>query len=75
MPIRPEDQPWYRQWHEALERVIAAQMARDATKPGTPEREVAERECDASLAALANDVIVLGGGISNINSLYDELPN
>jgi hypothetical protein len=50
-------------------------MARDATKPGTPEREVAERECDASLAALANDVIVLGGGISNINSLYDELPN
>src|ERR1700733_2926206 len=27
-----------------------------------------------SLAALANDVIVLGGGISNINSLYDELP-
>jgi fructokinase len=26
------------------------------------------------LVALANDVIVLGGGISNISSLYDELP-
>jgi hypothetical protein len=51
MAIRPEDQPWYSQWHEALERVIAAQMARDATKPGTPEREVAERECDAAYAA------------------------
>ena len=31
-------------------------------------------ELARSLAALANDVIVLGGGISNINSLYDELP-
>ena len=51
MAIRPEDQPWYSQWHEALERVIAAQMARDATKPGTPEREIAERECDAAYAA------------------------
>ena len=51
MAIRPEDQPWYSQWHEALERVIAAQMAWDATKPGTSEREVAEGECDAAYAA------------------------
>ena len=51
MPTRVEDQPWwYHQWHEALERVIAAQMGRDSTKPGTPEREAADREYDAALA-------------------------
>ena len=31
-------------WKEAAERVVAAQMARDGTKPGTPEREAADRE-------------------------------
>jgi hypothetical protein len=46
-----EDQPWYREWHEMLERVIAAQMARDSTKPDTAEREVADREYQAALAA------------------------
>jgi hypothetical protein len=29
MPTRPEDQPWYARWREALDRVIAAQMARE----------------------------------------------
>jgi hypothetical protein len=38
MPKRFEDKPWYHQWREALDRVIAAQMARDGTKADTPER-------------------------------------
>jgi hypothetical protein len=45
---RFEDQPWYREWRETLERVIAAQMKRDSTKHGTPEREAADREYDAA---------------------------
>jgi hypothetical protein len=47
---KAEDQPWYAEWHQALERVIAAQMARDSTHPSTPEREIAEREYQAALA-------------------------
>jgi hypothetical protein len=46
-----EDQPWYEEWRAALERVIAASMARDATLVGTPERRAAEQECDAAMAA------------------------
>jgi hypothetical protein len=46
-----EDQPWHREWREALERVIAAQMTRDATKAGTPERQTADRECEAAMSA------------------------
>jgi hypothetical protein len=46
-----EDQPWYRPWREALDRVIAAQMERDRTNAGTPEPEAAEREHDAALVA------------------------
>jgi hypothetical protein len=59
MPETFEDQPWYREWREALERVIAAQMARDATKPVTPEREIADREYEAAFAvfrSIANQV-------------------
>jgi hypothetical protein len=59
MPERFEDQPWYREWREALERVISSSMARDRTVAGTPEREAAQRECDAALAAfrkIANKV-------------------
>jgi hypothetical protein len=51
MPERFEDQPWYREWHEALEGVIATSMARDRTVAGTPEREAAQRECDSAMAA------------------------
>ena len=51
MPERFEDQPWYREWREALERIIAASMARDRTMVGTPEREAAQRECDSAMAA------------------------
>lgn len=51
MPERFEDQAWYSQWREALERVIAGSMARDRTRVGTPEREAAQKECDAALAA------------------------
>jgi hypothetical protein len=50
---RVEDEPWYQQWREALNRVIAAQMARDASRPGTPEREAAERAYDAAFAAFS----------------------
>jgi len=49
MPTKLEDQPWYREWHETLERVIAAQMARDSTKADTSERE-ADREYQSALA-------------------------
>ena len=37
-------------WKEAAERVVAAQMARDGTKPGTPEREAVDRESEVALA-------------------------
>jgi hypothetical protein len=50
VPTKAEDQPWYAEWHQALERVISAQMARDSTQAGTPQREIAEREYQAALA-------------------------
>jgi hypothetical protein len=50
MASRPEDQPWYPKWHEALERVIAAQMKRDSSQAGTPEREEADRDHDTAMA-------------------------
>lgn len=56
---RVEDEPWYQEWREALDRVIGAQMARDAARPGTPQREAADREYDAAFAvfcALAKQV-------------------
>jgi hypothetical protein len=59
MPERFEDQRWYREWREALERVIATSMARDRTVAGTPERAAAESDCDAALAEfrkIANQV-------------------
>jgi hypothetical protein len=49
MATRFEDQPWHQEWREALDRVIAGQMARDGAKPGTPEREAADREYEAAL--------------------------
>jgi hypothetical protein len=58
-PARPGDQAFYKQWRAALERVIAASMARDATMVGTPEREAAQGECDAALAVfrdIANQI-------------------
>jgi hypothetical protein len=57
--IEPDDQPWYREWRQALERVIAAQMMLDATKPGTPQRQTADQEYEAAIAAfraIANQV-------------------
>jgi hypothetical protein len=59
MANRPEDQPWYPKWREALERVIAAQMKRDSSRVGTPEREEADREYDAAMAlfrAVASEI-------------------
>jgi hypothetical protein len=53
-----EDQPWYPRWHQAVERVVSAQMALDSTKPG-PDRKVAEQEYQAALAvfrALAEEI-------------------
>ena len=34
-----------------MDRVIGALMARDSTKPDTPEREAADREYEAAIAA------------------------
>ena len=51
MPQRFEDQPWYSEWKKTMDRVIAALMARDSTEPGTPEREAADREYEAAMAA------------------------
>jgi hypothetical protein len=51
MPSRFGDQPWYLEWKKTTDRVIAALMARDSAKPGTPERGVADREYEAALAA------------------------
>jgi len=50
-PSAVEDQPWYPEWRAAVERVIAASMARDATMVGTPERKAADQECEAAMAA------------------------
>ena len=49
MAARFEDQPWHQEWREVLDRVIATEMARDRAKPGTPEREAADREYEAAL--------------------------
>ena len=51
MRTRFEDQPWYSEWKKTTDRVIAALMARDSTKQGTPEREAADREYEAAIAA------------------------
>jgi hypothetical protein len=59
MAARFEDQPWHQEWREVLDRVIAAEMARDRAKPGTPEREAADREYEAALVvfrALADKI-------------------
>jgi hypothetical protein len=40
-------------WKEAAERVVAAQMARDGTKPGTPEREAVDREYEVAPCGLS----------------------
>jgi hypothetical protein len=47
---RPEDQLWYPKWREALEPAIVAQMKRDSSQAGTPEREEADRESDTAMA-------------------------
>jgi len=51
MPDTGSEPPWYGEWRATLERVIVAQMMRDATKPGTPERQTADQEYKAAMAA------------------------
>jgi hypothetical protein len=51
MTQRFKDQPWYAEWKKTMDRVIGALMARDSTKPDTPEREAADREYVAAMAA------------------------
>jgi hypothetical protein len=51
MPTRFEDQAWYPEWREVVERVVTARMALDSTKPDTPEREAADREYNAAPVA------------------------
>jgi hypothetical protein len=51
MPKRFEDQPWYPEWKRTVDRVVAARMELDATKPGTPEREAADGKYQSALTA------------------------
>jgi hypothetical protein len=51
MTERFDEQPWYQQWRETLDKVIAAQMRRDSTTPGTPERKLADEEYEVAFAA------------------------
>jgi hypothetical protein len=51
MPKGFDDQPWYPQWKRTVDRVVAARMELDASKPGTPEREAAGREYESALSA------------------------
>jgi hypothetical protein len=44
-----ENQSWYPEWKEAVDRVVAARMALDATAPETPERQAADREYQSAL--------------------------
>jgi hypothetical protein len=44
-----ENQSWYPEWKKAVDRVVAARMALDATTPETPERQTADREYQAAL--------------------------
>jgi hypothetical protein len=38
-------------WRATLERVIDAQMRRDATRSATPERQLADQEYETAMAA------------------------
>jgi hypothetical protein len=51
MPESVKGQSWYPEWREAVDRVVAALAARDSATSGTPEREIADREYEAALAA------------------------
>ena len=51
MPKRFEDQSWYPEWKGTIDRVVTARMELDATKPGTPDREAADREYESALTA------------------------
>jgi hypothetical protein len=44
-----EQQPWYPQWREAIERVIATRATRERARPDTIEREAAEADYQAAL--------------------------
>jgi hypothetical protein len=44
-----ENQSWYPEWKEAVDRVVVAKMALDATAPETPERQAADREYQTAL--------------------------
>jgi len=52
MTTRFENQGWYAEWREMVERVEAARRACDSTAPGSPQREAADREYDVALAAV-----------------------
>jgi hypothetical protein len=51
MSPRFEDQPWYPEWKKTINRVVAARMALDGTKPNTSEGESASREYNDALVA------------------------
>jgi hypothetical protein len=51
MPERFEEQLWYNEWRQALDRVITASMTRDRATLGTPERQAADQGYERALAA------------------------
>ena len=51
MPERFEEQLWYNEWRQALDRVITASMTRDRATFGTPERQAADQDYERALAA------------------------
>lgn len=68
-------------WRYANKRFNAAQIASAAVAGDAEAAKVMEYYCECLAAALATvinvidpDVIVLGGGLSNIHLLYEELP-
>jgi hypothetical protein len=49
-PKKFEDQPWYLEWKQSIDKVVATKLTLDATQPNTAEREAAEHEYEHALA-------------------------
>ena len=47
--LRLEEEPWYRAWHDALHRAVAAHITL-ARAADAPARQVAQKQYDEALA-------------------------
>jgi hypothetical protein len=50
-PDKFEQQPWYQEWKQSIDRVIAAQLRFSSTKSDTPEGQSASQDYQAALDA------------------------